>query len=247
MKRIFLRFYAELNDFLQPEKRQVQFSFEYMLDTSIKDLIESLGVPHPEIDLILVNGKSAGFEYIIKNGDVISVYPVFESFDITEVIKLREFPLREPKFIIDIQLGKLANFLRLLGFDSLYNNVTTNDEIIKLSLEQKRTILTKSIHILKNKTVARGYWLRSYNPREQIIEVLRRFDLKDNINPFSRCIICNTELAPADKTKILEMLPPKVIELYNDFLFCPQCKKAYWKGTHYEKMLIFINSLLFEI
>lgn len=244
MKKVYLRFYAELNDFLPPEKRQVQFSFEFTLSTSIKDCIESMGIPHTEVDLLLVNGKSVGFNYLINGGDSISIYPVFESFDISDVIRLREFPLREPQFIIDVQLGKLANFLRLLGFDSLYRNDLMKNELIRTSIEEKRTILTKDRHLLKNKEVTRGYWLRSYNPKEQIIEVIKRFDLKDKIQAFSRCIICNTMLQPAAKENILEMLPPKIIELYNDFLFCPKCRKAYWKGTHYEKMFIFINTLL---
>lgn len=247
MKTAYLRFYAELNDFLPPEKRQVQFSFEFTLDNSIKDCIESLGVPHTEVDLLLVNGRSVDFNYIIKDGDSISIYPVFESFNISDVIRLREFPLREPGFIIDVQLGKLAHFLRLLGFDAFYRNNLTGAEIINISLEQKRTILTKSIHLLKNKEITRGYWLRSYNPKEQIIEIIRRFDLKNNIKPFTRCIICNTLLNPVAKYEIAALLPQKVIELYNDFLFCPNCKKPYWRGTHYEKMVIFINTLLTEL
>ena len=120
MHKIFLRFYEELNDFLPEEKRKKRFLHQYIDRTSVKDLIESLGVPHTEIDLILVNGKSVSFKYLINDGDDISVYPVFESIDITGLQHLRPKPLRDPKFIADVHLGRLARYLRMLGFDTLF-------------------------------------------------------------------------------------------------------------------------------
>jgi len=247
MKKVFFRFYEELNDFLPSERQKVQFSYEYILDTSVKDCIESLGVPHSEIDLILVNGQPVDFNYLMHEGDTVSVYPEFESFDITADTKVRDSSLREPKFVVDIQLGKLAKYLRMFGFDTLYNNRLTNYDIIKLSLEQKRAILTKSINLLKRKEIVRGYWLRSYYPQEQISEVLKRFDLKNKIKEFTRCIICNSELHLIEKSEIIDTLPLKVIEQQNIFLFCPDCKKAYWKGTHYNKMSFLINTILSKI
>ena len=141
--KINIRFYEELNDFLPEEKRKIRFVHHYIDRTSVKDLIESLGVPHAEVDLILVNGKSVGFDYLINDEDDISVYPVFESFDITDIQHLRPKPLREPKFICDVHLGKLARYLRMMGFDVYYYNDLTDEKIVSVSLKEKRAILTK--------------------------------------------------------------------------------------------------------
>src|SRR3972149_748976 len=138
MKTAYFRFYEELNDFLPPEKRKIKFEHPFFCRASVKDIIESLGVPHTEIDLILVNGKSVDFSYIINDKDEISVYPVFESFDISEVQHLRAKPLREPKFVLDVHLGALAKYLRMTGFDTVYHNNFEDVEIIKVSLSQKR-------------------------------------------------------------------------------------------------------------
>ncbi|MCH7974911.1 MAG: twitching motility protein PilT, partial [Bacteroidetes bacterium] len=157
--KIYFRFYEELNDFLPGEKRKVPFEHIYIDRTSVKDVIESFGVPHTEIDLILVNGKSVGFDYLISVGDDISVYPVFESLDITDVQYLRPKPLRNPKFIADVHLGKLAHYLRMMGFDVLYKNDFDDDEIVNVSLTEKRAILTKDRGILKRSEVTHGYWI----------------------------------------------------------------------------------------
>ncbi|MCH8941153.1 MAG: Mut7-C ubiquitin/RNAse domain-containing protein [Bacteroidetes bacterium] len=241
--KIYFRFYEELNDFLPGEKRKVPFEHIYIDRTSVKDVIESLGVPHTEIDLILVNGKSVGFDYLISVGDDISVYPVFESLDITDVQYLRPKPLRNPKFIADVHLGKLARYLRMMGFDVLYKNDFDDDEIVNVSLTGKRAILTKDRGILKRSQVTHGYWIRSTKVQEQVVEVIKRFDLKNIIKEFSRCIECNSLLIKTNKDKILNELPPKVARSQEEFYRCPVCKKNYWKGTHHQKMLFFIQSV----
>ncbi len=241
--KIHLRFYEELNDFLPGEKRKISFEHTYIDRTSVKDVIESLGVPHTEVDLILANGKSVGFDYLINFDDDISVYPVFESLDITDVQCLRPKPLRNPKFVADVHLGKLTRYLRMMGFDVLYKNDFDDDEIVKLSLKEKRAILTRDRGILKRSKVLHGYWIRSTKVREQVIEVIKRFDLKNIIKEFSRCIDCNSLLIKTNKNKILKELPPKVASSLDEFYRCPECKKNYWEGTHYQKMLSFIQSI----
>ena len=243
MHKIYFRFYEELNDFLTKENRKVRFTHDYIDRASVKDVIESLGVPHTEVDMILVNGKSVGFDYLITDGDDISVYPVFESLDITIVQHLRPKPLREPKFIADVHLGKLARYLRMMGFDVLYKNDFDDDEIVNVSLTGKRAILTKDRGILKRSQVTHGYWIRSTKVQEQVVEVIKRFDLKNNIKEFSRCIDCNTVLKPISKNEIIDDLPPKVSKSQTEFSRCPACKKLYWKGTHHQKMLSFIQSV----
>ena len=131
LKKITLRFYEELNDFLPADKRKKRFEHSFIDRTSVKDMIESFGIPHTEIDLILVNGNSVNFSYLVNNGDDISVYPMFESLDITDLQHLRAKPLRKPKFILDVHLGTLAKYMRMLGFDSLYQNNYKDEEIVK--------------------------------------------------------------------------------------------------------------------
>ncbi len=243
MKKVCFRFYEELNDFLPEEKHKVRFTHNYIDRASVKDVIESLGVPHTEVDLILINSKSVGFDYLINNGDNISVYPVFESLDITIVQHLRPKPLREPKFIADVHLGKLTRYLRMMGFDVLYKNNFDDKEIVSLSLAEMRAILTKDRGILKRSEVTHGYWVRSTKIKEQVIEVIKRFDLKNIIKEFSRCIECNSMLKPISKNQIIDDLPPKVSKSMAEFSQCPACKKNYWKGTHHQKMLSFIQSV----
>ena len=171
------RFYEELNDFLFPSKKKTLFSYQFNGTPSIKDVIEGMGVPHTEVDLILVNGISVGFDYHLLHGDHVSVYPVFESLDISPIVLLREKPLRKSTFILDVHLGKLARSLRMLGFDSLYRNDYEDSEIISISVKEKRIILTRDQDILKRRAVTRGYLIRSTSLEEQIHEVLSRFDL----------------------------------------------------------------------
>jgi uncharacterized protein with PIN domain len=243
MHKIYFRFYEELNDFLPEEKQKVRFTHNYIDRASVKDIIESLGAPHTEVDLILVNGKSVGLDYLINDGDDISVYPVFESLDITNVQHLRPKPLREPKFIADVHLGKLTRYLRMMGFDVLYKNDFDDNEIVNFSLTEMRAILTKDRGILKRSEVTHGYWVRSTKIKEQVLEVIKRFDLINIIKEFSRCIECNSVLKPISKNEIIDDLPPKVSKSQESFSRCPACKKNYWEGTHHQKMLSFIQSV----
>lgn len=240
MKTAYFRFYEELNDFLPPEKRKIirpgRIEHSFIDRTSVKDMVESLGVPPSEIDLILANGKPVNFSYLVKDNDEISVYPVFESFDISGVQHLRPAPLREPKFVLDVHLGKLARYMRMFGFDAAYKNNFADDDLLKISLDEKRTILTKDREILKRNEVTHGCWVRNENPEEQAKEVIERFDLKNQIKEFSRCTECNALLNKAKKENIINQLPPKVKDWHKEFYECPNCKRIYWKGRHYEKM-----------
>lgn len=231
------RFYEELNDFLPERRKRVAFDFNFEGNPAVKDIIESLGVPHTEVDLIIVNGKSVAFGYYLKNGDVVSVYPVFENLDISNLTHLREKPLREPKFICDVQLGKLAKHLRMLGFDALYFNRISEKDVIRISNEEKRTILTRNIFLLKNSLVMRGYWIRSQDPHVQIIQVIHFSDLLNRIKPFYRCSECNGLLEPVAKEEIMDKLLPNTKKYFDEFHKCSSCDKIYWKGSHFKKIL----------
>lgn len=241
MKSITIRFYEELNDFLPKEKRKNRFKQKFFGRESVKDLIEAIGVPHTEVDLILVNGKSVDFYYLLNDKDDVSVYPVFESFDINDIQHLRPEPLREPKFILDVHLGKLSRYMRMLGFDTFYKNDLEDEQIVNISLEEKRTILTRDIGLLKRGKVTHGYYVRNTEIEKQLDEIVNRFQLENKIKEFSRCIECNTLLKSVEKEKIIDQLPPKVRENYNEFFICPNCSKIYWKGSHVEDMLQVVN------
>jgi len=237
------RYYEELNDYLPVDKRKKGFSYEFTGNPTVIDVVESMGVPHAEIDLILANGTPVSFSYRLQDNDIISVYPVFESIDISPVIRLREKPLREPQFIVDVHLGKLAKYMRMAGFDTLYNNRYDKTEIVELAADQNRIILTRSGSVLKDESVIRGLRIMSSNPTEQLYEVIHRLDLYSHFRPFSRCMICNGLLAQTDKESILDLLHEKTKRYYDEFYRCTSCKKIYWNGSHYEKMKQFIEQI----
>lgn len=242
LKKIFLRFYEELNDFLPDKRKKVEFVHEFIDRTSIKDLIESIGVPHTEVDMILVNGVSVDFNYHINDNDRVSVYPVFESFNISDVQHLRPLPLREPKYVADNHLGKLASYMRMAGFDTLYGKFQKN-EIVDISLAERRAILTRDVELLKNKRITHGYYVRAIEPEEQLKEVIRRFHLDGEIKEFTRCMVCNNFLNQVEKQDILDELPLKVKEFKNEFTRCSNCGRIYWKGNHYTKMSELLNNI----
>jgi hypothetical protein len=237
------RFYSELNDFLPPQKRTTKFRYSFSGAPSIKDAIEAIGVPHTEIDLIIINGKSVDFECQLKNGDDVAVYPVFESFDISPVIRLRQAPLRDTKFICDVHLGALARLLRLAGFDTLYRNDYADEKIVDIALAEKRCILTRDRGILKRKAVTHGYCLRSVHPEEQAREVLARFDLYSSMKPFALCIECGGAVSRVDKASVAAALPEKTRECYDEFYKCGLCGKIYWQGSHYADLEKIVEEL----
>ena len=242
MARAYFHFYAELNDFLPSSRRQVCFAHGIKERASVKDVIESLGVPHPEVDLILVNGESADFSYIVQDGDRISVYPPL-SINTSSVSRVRPQPLRHIHFVLDIHLGKLATYLRLLGFDTLYQNDYQDEELARLSSSEERILLTQDRGLLKRSAVVYGYCVRESDPRRQVVEVLRRFDLFNAIAPFQRCLRCNGLLQPVSKEAIGDRLPPLTRKHYNEFSICQACAQVYWKGVHYERIQQFIDCI----
>lgn len=242
-KSVTFRFYEELNDFLPSDKRKVAFVHAFTGTPAIKDIIEAIGVPHVEVDLILVNGQAVDFTYRLKDRDVVSVYPVFETFEISGVSQLRKKPLRETKFILDVHLGKLAKYLRMFGFDSLYQNDYDDKAIIQISLAEHRIILTRDIGLLKNGSVSRAYYIRSQDSKEQLAGVLKHFDLYLAIDPFNRCIKCNGKLETVDKGSVIHLLQPNTIKYFDKFFRCTNCRRIFWEGSHFQHMQNFISSM----
>lgn len=239
----YFRFYAELNDFLPPEQRHRTLVYRFYVPGSVKDAIESFGVPHTEVDLILANGEPVGFDYRVQPGDRIAVYPVFESLDISEVTKVRPKPLRNPQFVCDAHLGRLAAYLRMLGFDTLYRSDFRDEELVEIATSQKRILLTRDRGLLMHGKLTHGYYVRSTNPRKQLKEVLDRFQLHSLVDPFSRCMECNTLLLPADAQLVKTKVPEGVQSRVTEFYMCPSCKKVYWEGSHVERMSRLIEEI----
>jgi uncharacterized protein len=237
------RFYAELNDFLSPERRARPIALEVAPGTTVKDLAESLGVPHTEIDVILVNGESVSFRHQVADGDRVSVYPVFEAIDVSPIVRLRPEPLREPQFVLDVHLGRLARTLRLLGFDALWRNDITDEDLAAISTEQKRILLTRDRGVLKRARVTRGYFVRATDRRCQVVEVLRRFDLFGAIAPFGRCLECNGLLEAVAKEEVENRLPPRTRRDYHDFRRCPDCRRVYWQGSHFDRLADLVEDI----
>lgn len=241
--RACFRFYAELNDHLPPADQHQTLEKSFYVPSTVKDMIESFGIPHTEIELIVANGVSVDFSYLVCDGDRIGVYPMFESVDITPELRLRPQPLREPKFVLDVHLGKLAAYLRMLGFDAFYRSCFTDPELVRAGSEQRRILLTRDRGLLKHNAVTHGYWLRETDSRRQAAEIVRRFDLARHIRQFTRCMACNGALRPAAKNEILHLLPPRIAESHDDFQRCSECGRAYWKGSHHARMLRWIEEL----
>ena len=236
MRAAIFRFYAELNDFLAPHRRFIAFPCACNGRSTIKDLIESLGVPHTEVDLILANGESVDFSYRVQEGDRVSVYPVFEALDVSSLVRVRPEPLRQTRFVLDTHLGRLAAYLRMLGFDTAYRNRCTDEELARAASGEHRILLTRDIGLLKRSAVTHGHWIRETRPRLQLAEVVERFDLSGSIASFTRCLRCNTLLQAVAKDSIAARLEERTRSLYAEFFTCPTCGRIYWKGSHYEHM-----------
>ena len=230
------RFYEELNDFLPPACRKRDIGVAIERARSVKDAIESVGVPHPEVDLVIVDGESVGFEHLLRGGERVAVYPMFERLDVAPLQRLRPRPLRDPRFIADAQLGKLARHLRMAGFDVLYDPRADDAEIVRRANASRRTILTRDKGLLRRRDVERGYFVRCDAADAQLGEVLGALQLEGAMRPFTRCRECNEVLQEMPREALPSDVPPAVRTLYDAFKRCARCGRIYWAGSHYARM-----------
>jgi len=207
-------------------------------------MIEALGVPHTEVELVLVNGESADFSRLLNEGDRVAVYPKFESLDVTPLLRVRDLPLRSTRFVADSHLGGLAHMLRMIGFDTLYDNHFSDDEIVRLALEQERIVLTRDRGLLKRRAITHGCYVHALRSEEQVQEIFNHLDLGRATRPFTRCLNCNAQLHPIEKTRICSLLPPGVREHYQRFSICDSCGRVFWEGSHWQRMRGLVDKLL---
>lgn len=211
---------------------------------SVKNVFESLGIPHPEVEALLVNGTSVGFGYLVQPGDWFEVYPISATPEVNvPLVELRP-RLATFHFVLDIHLGRLAAYLRMLGFDSLYRNDYEDPFLAQLAHNEQRILLTRDIELLKRSLVTYGYFVRSTRPTCQLEEVVRRFRLYESAALFQRCMRCNGLTQPVEKAAVLHLLEPKTKQFYDEFWQCQSCGQVYWRGSHYTHMQQFVESIL---
>ncbi len=231
-----IRFHKELSFFLSGTARDRDVDTSSLLSRSVKDLIESFGVPHVEVDQILVNGFPVGFDYLIQDEDVIHVSPPGPTSS--------RATLNTARFIVDVHLKTLARRLRMLGFDTLYDRTLEDRRLAEYSKKEDRALLSRDTQLLMRNSITRGMYVRSTHPKEQLLEVIRRFALLERIVPFYRCILCNGELSVITKSEITAgAIPPAVWERTETFYRCKSCGKYYWKGSHVDRMLEIITEI----
>jgi uncharacterized protein with PIN domain len=247
MSEIKLTFIGKLNDFFPHREIEQPITHSLSHPSSIKDVIESLGVPHPEVDIIVVNGHSVDFSYQVNDGDKFYIYPAETPPLNPQIIHLQPSLQPVPRFVLDTHLGKLASYLRMFGFDTIYRNDTNDQRLAEISYLEDRTLLSRDIGLLKRKVVRRGYYIRSIIPHEQLIEVINHYKLVNKISPFTRCIHCNGILKPIHKSVVEEQLQEKTRQYYDEFKICAGCSKIYWKGSHFNHMQKFIGQIIHQI
>ena len=230
------RFYDGLNDFLPRARRQCDVTTRCARDATVKHMIEALGVPHTEVELVLVNGEASGFERILADGDHVAVYPAFGRLDVQPAPPLRTWPAGRLRFVADAHLGALARLLRMAGYDTLYDNAYHDDEIERIAREEGRVLLTRDRELLKRRTVELGCYVHALDPPGQLRELYARLRLAGGVRAFSRCLHCNLPLRAIAREDVLERLPTRVAQVQQEFTTCDACGRVYWKGSHYERM-----------
>ena len=238
-----VRAYAELNDFLGRESRGLTVRRPFRTHQTVKDVLEAMGIPHTEVDLIVVNGIPEDFTHRPASGDRIAAYPMFEAIDIGSTARLRPAPLRDPRFVVDVNLGRLASLLRLLGFDVVWSSDADDETLVEISLDQRRILLTRDRALLKRRIITHGVYVHSDQPEQQTLEVIRRLDLSERLAPFSRCLRCNGELVGVAKDEVVDRLAPLTRRYYSSFSRCADCGRIYWRGSHHARMVELVERL----
>ncbi len=232
--KVRLRFHDDLTFFLKSKTGNEVIERNLGEKTSVKDVIESCGVPHPEVDLILVNKEPVDFSHLIAKDADIDLYPVQSQ---CQLFKEKRLQVRSiTRFVADGHLGTLARNLRLLGFDVAYDRQAQDRQLLSVMEREDRALLTRDRRLLMHAIVRHGYCPRSQNPDDQTIEVIRRFDLFDSITPFNRCLRCNASLQKVAKAEVIEKLEPLTKIYYQEFRRCTGCKQIYWAGSHFSKL-----------
>ena len=231
---------------LLPKKHKYsKFNYCFSGNQTVKHLIESLGIPHTEIDQIRVGDRYVGFNYIVYNEDIIYIFP-YRINNSSFGMVLQKRWSSNPKFVLDNHLGKLAKYLRMLGLDISYSNKFQDEELVKIAHSEDRLLLSRDRRLLMHKIIKNAYLIRNTIPKGQLIEVIERFNLSLSLHPFQRCLNCNQKLEDIQKEEIIGRLLPLTKRYYNEFRICYNCDQVYWKGSHYVNMTTFLKNIITE-
>jgi hypothetical protein len=238
LPRVEVRLYGALADFLPrgPRRRSGCAAPALRGPRSVKDLLESVGVPHPEIDVVLVDGEPVGFGHVVRGGERVAAYPAFRTLDIAGVLRAGPGEPPPDRFVLDVHLGALARRLRLCGFDADHAPQRDDAEIARIAEATGRVVLTRDVGLLKRSCVRHGHWVRATDPLLQAAEILRVFRLRRRLRPFTRCVACNGVLAPASRDEVAGRGPAGVAVRFDEFSACPGCGRVFWRGSHQARL-----------
>lgn len=242
----YFTFYGNLNDFLSKRNKGTTITYSFHGTPAVKDAMEAIGIPHVEVEWVLINGHPAQFQTTLRPEDSVDVFPLDTPPSLPDHSPVRNQQDMPHAFVLDTHLGALTRLLRLLGLDTFYQSEITDQELAQRSSKEHRIALTRDIPLLKQKIIEWGYWLRSQDPYEQLLEVVRRYPLSSFFQPFTRCLLCNAPIRQAEKATVLHHLPPGTREYFDEFYQCTGCGKVYWKGSHYERMEELISRVIRE-
>jgi hypothetical protein len=240
-------FHGDLPGLLRKKYRsatRASVHYPLMRRTSIKDAIEALGVPHTEIACVIINNNEHHFESLLEDHANVMVFPPIPPFDVTMSTLLRPKPLPSIRFLADANVGKLARLLRMAGFDTIFDPKLEDGQLAEITCREQCVLLTRDISLLKHRKITFGRLVREQDPYRQFLEVITLFGLSQKIKPFSRCLLCNILLEPVDKESIVDRLKPLTRQYFKDFHICPACSRIYWPGSHRDKMVAFLGSLV---
>ena len=226
-------FHGGLNAFLVRERRGVAFTIDCARAATLKHAIEALGVPHTEIAQITVNGEPAALSRIVREDDVVEVFPME-----------RDRSPAIPLFFADAHLGGLARLLRMLGFDTAFAPALHDREILRVVSDERRVLLSRDRELLKCRDVLQGCYVRALKPQAQLQEVAARYALERHMRPFTRCLSCNLPLRAIDRDAAAGRIPERIARLYDTFVRCPACDRIYWQGSHWLRMGAMLGSAL---
>lgn len=238
------RFHGALNYFLPRNQKHKAIPYQFDWKASVKDMIEAIGPPHPEIELVTANGISVDWGYIVQPNDDIHAYPDFDTLDIPNKVQLIPDYPGKPRFILDTHLGRLASYLRMMGFHTLYENDYEDDVLAQISHDEQRIVLTRDVGVLKRGIVVYGYFVRNIDPRLRLHEIAERYDLAPQAEPFSICTRCNGNLHPIDEANLPADIPDNVRETYDIFHQCDDCGQIYWAGSHHQRIAALIDEVI---
>jgi len=231
-------FHGDLHRLLRQRWRGRQpIALPVTRSASIKDVMESFGLPHTEVDRITCNGRITDFCQRVEASQRFDIHPIPCPWDTSIPTLLRPKPLPSLRFIVDVNVGRLARYLRMAGLDTLYDPSWDERRILREIQKNRCLLLTRNLDLLKRNQVEFGRYIRATTPEEQLREILELFGGTAAPNPLSRCLECNTLLQPVRKEDILHRLEPLTIEYFSLFSLCPHCDKIYWHGTHVDRML----------